>query len=71
MTHNADVQKMYAQIAPIIGDYNPDVVVHTLMIVLAICGNQSGMPAEHFKSFVVQQLDALMLIDQKPEGLPS
>jgi hypothetical protein len=66
--HNAAVEEMFQKIKPIIESYDTDVVLHTLMITLAACGNQLDLPAEHFKAEVVQELDRLMLVDKKVMG---
>ena len=66
--HNAEVKQMFRQIKPIIESYEDPVVIDTLLITLAVCGNQLDMQTEHFKAFVVQQLDRLMLVEAKPEG---
>ena len=69
--HNAAVEKMFQQIKPIVEGHDSSVALHTLLITLAVCGNQIDMPAEHFKALVVQELDRLMLVDAKPKGLLS
>ncbi len=69
--HNAAVKAMFQQLKPIIEHYESDVVMNTLMIVLAMCGNRTHLPPEHFKAFVVQELDRLMLVEAKTEGLTS
>jgi hypothetical protein len=66
--HNAEVEQMFRQIKPIIESYEVPVVINTLLITLAACGNQLDMQNEHFKGFVVQELDRLMLVEAKPEG---
>jgi hypothetical protein len=66
--HNAEVEQMFQQIKPIIESYEVPVVINTLLITLAACGNQLDMQTEHFKGFVVQELDRLMLVEAKPEG---
>lgn len=66
--HNAAVQGMFQQIKPIIESQEASVALETLLITLAACGGQLDMPQEHFKAFVVTQLDRLMLVDAKPEG---
>jgi len=71
MKHKAAVKAMFQQIKPIIENYEIDVVMHTLMIVLAMCGKRTDLPPEHFKAFVVQELDRLMLVEAKTEGLAS
>ena len=69
--HNAAVEKMFQQLKPIVEGHDSGVVLNTLMITLAACGNQVDMPTEHFKAMVVQELDRLMLVNAKPEGLLS
>jgi hypothetical protein len=66
--HNAAVEAMFQQIKPIIEGHDSSVALNTLLIVLAACGNQVEMPAEHFKALVVQELDRLMLVEAKLEG---
>lgn len=66
--HNAAVEKMFQQIKPIIEANESSVVLNTLLITLAVCGNQVDIPTEHFKAIVVQELDRLMLVDAKPKG---
>jgi hypothetical protein len=69
--HNAAVEAMFQQIKPIVEGHDSSVALNTLLITLAVCGNQIDMPAEHFKALVVQELDRLMLVDAKPKGLLS
>ena len=69
--HNAAVEAMFQQIKPIIEGHDSSVALNTLLIVLAACGNQVDMPAEHFKALVIQELDRLMLVEAKPKGLLS
>jgi hypothetical protein len=69
--HNAEVEQMFQQIKPIIESYEDSVVINTLLITLAACGNQLDMQTEHFKAFVVQELDRLMLVEKTTKGLPS
>ena len=66
--HNAAVEAMFQQIKPIVEGHDSDVALDTLLITLAACGGQLDMPPEHFKAFVVQELDRLMLVNAKPEG---
>lgn len=66
--HNAAVEKMFQQIKPIVENNDGIVVLDTLLVTLAACGGQLDMPPEHFKAFVITQLDRLMLVDAKPEG---
>lgn len=69
--NNAAVEQMFQQIKPIIEGQEASVALETLLITLAACGGQMEMPPEHFKAFVIVQLDRLMLVDAKPEGLMS
>jgi hypothetical protein len=69
--HNAEVEQMFQQIKPIIESYEDSVVINTLLITLAACGNLLDMQTEHFKAFVVQELDRLMLVEKTTKGLPS
>jgi hypothetical protein len=69
--HNAKVEQMFQQIKPIIESYENAVVINTLLITLAACGNQLDMQTEHFKAFVVQELDRLMLVEKTTKGLAS
>ena len=69
--YNAAVEEMFQQLRPIIEGHDSGVVLHTLLITLASCGSQVDLPAEHFKALVIQELDRLMLVDAKPEGLLS
>jgi hypothetical protein len=66
--HNAAVEAMFQQIKPIVEGHDSSVALNTLLIVLAACGNQVNMPAEHFKALVIQELDRMMLVSAKPEG---
>lgn len=66
--HNAAVNQMFKQIKPIIESQEAEVALDTLLITLAACGGQMEMPPEHFKAFVIVQLDRLMLVDAKPEN---
>jgi hypothetical protein len=67
-SHNAAVEQMFQQIKPIIEGQEASVALETLLITLAACGGQLDMTPEHFKAFVIVQLDRLMLVDAKPEG---
>jgi predicted small lipoprotein YifL len=66
--HNAAVEAMFQQIKPIVEAHDSNVALDTLLITLAACGGQLDMPPEHFKAFVIVQLDRLMLVNAKPEG---
>jgi len=61
--HNLAVHTMFNQIKPIIEGHDSPVVLNTLLIILAMCGQQADMPPEMFKSLVVKELDRLMLVD--------
>ena len=69
--HNAAVEEMFQQIKPIVEGYDSSVVLNTLLITLAACGQQTDLEPEVFKAFVVQELDRLMLVEAKVRGLPS
>jgi predicted small lipoprotein YifL len=69
--HNIAVLEMFKQIKPIVEDYETSVAINTLLVTLAACGQQLDMPNETFKAMVVFELDRLMLVDAKTEGLSS
>jgi hypothetical protein len=69
--HNAAVEAMFQQIKPIVEEHDSSVALHTLLITLAACGQQTDMEPEMFKAFVVQELDRLMLINAERKGLLS
>jgi hypothetical protein len=69
--HNLAVHEMYKKLQVIVESYDGPVVVNTLLIVLAMCGQQSGMPDEQFKAFVVKELDRLMLIGKEQGDEPT
>ena len=69
--HNAAVEAMFQQIKPIVEGYDSSVVLNTLLITLAACGQQTDLDPEVFKAFVVQELDRMMLINAKRRGLLS
>jgi hypothetical protein len=70
-THNAAVESMFQQIKPIVEKHDSSVALHTLLITLAACGQQTDMEPEMFKAFVVQELDRLMLINAERKGMLS
>jgi hypothetical protein len=61
-THNLAVHELYHRMKPLIEGADSPVVMNTVMILLAMMGQQSGMDPEHFKAFVVTELDRLMAI---------
>jgi hypothetical protein len=69
--HNAAVSAMYEDMKHVVEAYDGPVVVNTLLIVLAMCGQQSGIPDEQFKAFVVKELDRLMLIGKEQGDEPT
>jgi hypothetical protein len=70
-THNAAVEEMFQQIKPIVEGHDSAVVLNTLLITLAACGQQTDLEPEMFKAFVVQELDRLMLVNAERKGLLS
>lgn len=67
-THNVAVHALYHRMKPLIeGDDGP-VVLNVLMIILAMMGKQTDLEPEHFKAFVVTELDRLMLITGDTHG---
>ena len=66
--HNEQVHKMYEEVKSIVERYDGPIVTHTIMIILAMIGQQVPMEAEQFKAFVVSQLDQLMLIEGETHG---
>lgn len=66
--HVAQVEAAFQKIKPIIEEHEAPVVMHTLMIVLAMIGNQWEHGPETFKAFVVRELDRLMLIEGETHG---
>jgi hypothetical protein len=66
--HVAQVEAAFQRIKPIIEEYDSPIVMHTLMIVLAMIGNQWEHGPETFKAFVVRELDRLMLIEGETNG---
>ena len=69
--YNASVEEMFQQIKPIVERNDSDVALHTLLIVLAACGQQTDLEPEMFKAFVVQELDRMMLINAQRKGMLS
>ena len=69
--HNAAVEEMFQQIKPIVEGYDSSVALHTLLIVLAACGQQTDLEPEVFKAAVVLELDRLMLINAERKGVLS
>ena len=61
-THNLAVHELYHRMKPLIEGADSPVVMNTMMILLAMMGQQSDMEPEHFKAFVVMELDRLMTI---------
>jgi hypothetical protein len=61
-THNLAVHELYHRMKPLIEGADSPVVMNTMMILLAMMGKQSDMDPEHFKAFVVTELDRLMAI---------
>lgn len=61
--HNLAVHTMFNQIKPIIEGHDSPVVLNTLLIILAMCGQQADLSPEMFKALVVKELDRLMLVD--------
>jgi hypothetical protein len=67
--HNAAVEEMFQQIKPIVEGHDSAVALNTLLIVLAACGQQTGLDPEVFKAAVVSELDRLMLINAERKGV--
>jgi hypothetical protein len=61
-THNLAVDSLYKRMRPLVEGAETPVVMNTMMILLAMMGKQSDMDPEHFKAFVVMELDRLMAI---------
>lgn len=61
-THNLAVDSLYKRMRPLVEGAETPVVMNTMMILLAMMGKQSDMDPEHFKAFVVLELDRLMAI---------
>jgi hypothetical protein len=60
--HNLAVDSLYKRMRPLVEGAETPVVMNTMMILLAMMGQQSDMEPEHFKAFVVMELDRLMAI---------
>jgi hypothetical protein len=69
--HNAAVEEIFQKIKPIIESYDSDVALHTLLITLAVCGQQTDLEPEVFKAAVVLELDRLMLVNAERKGMLS
>ena len=61
-THNLAVHELYNKMRPLVEGADSPVVMNVMMILLAMMGKQSDMDPEHFKAFVVLELDRLMAI---------
>lgn len=66
--HNLAVHDLYNKMRPLIEGADTPVVMNTVMILLAMMGQQTDMEPEHFKAFVVTELDRLMLITGETSG---
>ena len=60
--HNLAVSALYERMKPLVEGAETPVVMNTMMILLAMMGQQSDMEPEHFKAFVVLELDRMMAI---------
>jgi len=69
--HNAAVEAMFKKLKPIIEGDSSSVVLHALLVVLAMCGQQTALEPEVFKALVVQELDRLMLVNAERKGMLS
>lgn len=69
VVHKAQVEDMFQEVKDVIEKYDAPVVMHTMMIVMAMIGQQTDMEPEHFKAFVVTELDRLMLVTGDTHGL--
>jgi len=69
--HKAAVEAMFQQIKPIAESYDSAVVLNTLLITLAACGQQTNLEPEVFKAAVVLELDRLMLVNAERKGMLS
>jgi hypothetical protein len=61
-THNLAVHELYNKMRPLVEGADSPVVMNVMMILLAMMGKQSDMDPEHFKAFVVLELDRLMAV---------
>lgn len=68
LAHRAQVEAMFQEIKATIEKYDAPIVMHTMMIVLAMIGQQWQHGPETFKAFVVTELDRLMLIEGETHG---
>lgn len=66
--HNLAVHDLYNKMRPLIEGAETPVVMNVMMILLAMMGQQTDMEPEHFKAFVVTELDRLMLITGDTHG---
>lgn len=66
--HNLAVHDLYNKMRPLVEGADTPVVMNTVMILLAMMGQQTDMEPEHFKAFVVTELDRLMLITGETSG---
>jgi hypothetical protein len=62
---------MFQQIKPIVEGHDSAVALNTLLIVLAACGQQTGLDPEVFKAAVVSELDRLMLVNTQRKRMLS
>jgi hypothetical protein len=69
--HNAAVEAMFKKLKPIIEGDSSSVVLHALLVVLAMCGQQTALEPDVFKALVVQELDRLMLVNAERKGMLS
>ena len=69
--YKAAVEAMFQQIKPIVEGHDSTVVLNTLLITLAACGQQTNLEPEVFKAAVVLELDRLMLINAERKGMLS
>jgi hypothetical protein len=69
--YKAAVEAMFQQIKPIVEGHDSTVVLNTLLITLAACGQQTNLEPEVFKAAVVLELDRLMLVNAERKGMLS
>lgn len=60
--HNLAVDALYKRMKPLLEGAETPVAMNTMMIILAMMGQQVDMEPEHFKAFVVKELDRLMAV---------
>ena len=60
--HNLAVHELYNKMRPLVEGADSPVVMNVMMILLAMMGKQTDMEPEHFKAFVVLELDRLMAV---------